>query len=460
MSKRKSGFRPIRLEMGGAAVTLPRTRIQLGTRPAMTSANARILNAVDQSFESEVQFLEKLVAFRSLRNEEAEAQDFIQAALRQRGFAVERLRTDASKIGRHPAFSPATVDYTESWNVVGRKTAGGSGGRSLAFNSHVDIVPAGSSHRWASAPFQPVRKGDWLYGRGAGDMKAGLVASIFALDAIAAAGLSLRGDVQVQSVVEEEITGNGAATLFERGFVADAIISPEPTDEQLVRANAGVIKFRLETKGRPAHPREPESGQSAIDLMIRLIGHLRALEKKWIDERQDRRWFSDLANPVALTIGTISGGDWIASIPSDCIAEGRIGFYPGEDPQARAAEFEAFLARIQTDDPAFAGDHLVDLTWVGVMHAGYELAEGTPAEASLRAAHALTHAGSDLSSYVMACYLDAAVFSVHGNIPSLVYGPIAENIHGIDERVSLSSLKRVTKTLALFAADWCGIAES
>lgn len=93
------------------------------------------------------------------------------------------------------------------------------------------------------------------------------------------------------------------------------------------------------------------------------------------------------------------------------------------------------------------------------MQAGYELPEGTDAETSLRAAHAAAHAGADLRSYVMACYLDAAIFTVHGNIPSLVYGPIAENIHGIDERVSLSSLRRVTKTLALFAADWCGVQE-
>src|SRR5690606_5449113 len=128
--------------------------------------------------------------------------------------------TDAALIGKHPAFSPATVDYAESWNVVGRR-AGSGGGRSLAFNSHVDVVPAGSDRRWAVPPFEPARDGDWLYGRGAGDMKAGLVASIFALDAIAAAGLSLRGDVQVQSVVEEEITGNGAATLFAAGFTAD-----------------------------------------------------------------------------------------------------------------------------------------------------------------------------------------------------------------------------------------------
>lgn len=426
----------------------------------MTSVNARIAAAVERLFEEEVQFLESLVRFKSLRNEEVAAQDFIAASLEKRGFAVHRLRTDASLIGKHPAFSPATVDYAESWNVVGQKAGSGQGGRSLAFNSHVDVVPAGSAHRWTAPPFTPVRDGDWLYGRGAGDMKAGLAASIFALDAIAAAGLSLRGDVQIQSVVEEEITGNGAATLFAAGFTADAILSPEPTDEQLVRANAGVIKFRLETRGRPAHPRDPESGQSAIDLMIRLIGHLRLLERQWIAEREGKHWFADLANPVALTIGTISGGDWIASIPSDCVAEGRVGFYPGEDPIVRAREVEAFLAKVQAEDPALSGEGTVTLTWVGVMHGGYELAEDTAAEQSLRSAHAATHAGADLPSYVMACYLDAAVFSVHGNIPSLVYGPISENIHGIDERVSLSSLKRVTETLALFVADWCGVDEA
>lgn len=424
----------------------------------MTSAHDRILTAVDRLFDDQVLFLENLVRFKSLRNAEAAAQDFIETALKERGFDISRIRTDAAKIGKHPAFSPSTVDYDESWNIVGRKTSEGAG-RSLAFNSHIDVVPAGSGHRWTSSPFEPRQDGDWLYGRGAGDMKAGLVASIFALDAIAEAGFSLLGDVQVQSVVEEEITGNGAATLFAEGFTADVIISPEPTDEQLVRANAGVIKFRLETRGRPAHPREPESGQSAIDLMVRLIGHLRRLEAKWIAERSSKPLFEDLPNPVALTIGTISGGDWIASIPSDCVAEGRIGFYPGEDPKARAREVEAFIEHLQFEDPAFADERLVKLSWVGVMHAGYELPEGTEAEKTLRSVHTATHDGADLDAYVMACHLDAAVFSVHGNIPSLVYGPITENIHGIDERVSLSSLRRVTKTLALFAADWCGIQE-
>lgn len=91
------------------------------------------------------------------------------------------------------------------------------------------------------------------------------------------------------------------------------------------------------------------------------------------------------------------------------------------------------------------------------MHEGYELIEGSAAEACLFEAHTSVNWGNVLGSTVMTCYLDAAVFSVHGKVPSLVYGPVSENIHGIDERVSLSSLKRVTKVLALYAADWCGI---
>lgn len=316
----------------------------------------RIISAVDALFEKQVSFLEKLVSFPSLRNAERDAQAFIASELASRGYDVDRIKTDATLIGKHPAFSPSTVEYEESWNVVGHKKAKTRTGRSLAFNSHVDVVPAGSSHRWTSPPFSPRREGDWLYARGAGDMKGGLVASIFALDAISAAGFELSGDIQIQSVVEEEITGNGAATLFQRGYTADAVISPEPTDEQLIRANAGVIKFRLVTRGRPAHPREPELGMSAVDLMIRLISHLRVLEKRWIEEKQSKALFRGIRNPVALTIGTIAGGDWIASIPSDCEVEGRIGFYPGDNPLTRAAEFEAFISSLAKTDSAFVGD--------------------------------------------------------------------------------------------------------
>lgn len=424
----------------------------------MTDGSQRILQAVEAGFERQIAFLEALVRFPSLRGREGAAQDFVEAALGKRGYAVERFRTDSSLIGIHPAFSPATIDYSDSWNLVGRREPpeGQGGGRSLALHAHVDVVPPGPEARWTRPPFEPMREGDWLTGREAGDMKAGLSAAVFALDAIAAAGLALAGPVQVQSAVEEEMTGNGAATVLARGNRADAILIAEPTGERLVRANAGVLKWGIAVWGKPGHPREPESGRSAIDLAIRLVAHLKQLEAKWIAERARHPLFAGIANPVAMTVGTIQGGEWIASMPSECRIEGRIGFYPGEDPQARAREFERFVAQAAADDPAFAGEQ-PRLEWVGVMHAGYELAPGGDAEQALAEAHAQVN-GRPLPSYVMTAYLDGAVFAVHGGMPALVYGPVTENVHGLDERVSLSSLLRVTKTIALFAATWCGTA--
>lgn len=122
-------------------------------------------------------------------------------------------------------------------------------------------------------------------------------------------------------------------------------------------------------------------------------------------------------------------------------------------------EFEAFVAAAAAEDPLVQRCPKPAVEWVGVVHAGYTLEPGSEAESVLAEAHANANApgASSLQAYVMACYLDAAVYSVHAGIPSLVYGPIAENIHAIDERVSLPSLIRVTKAIALFAASWCGV---
>ncbi|QRM31818.1 ArgE/DapE family deacylase [Microvirga sp. VF16] len=428
-------------------------------RPLSEADRDRILAAVDTAFETQLDFLSDLIRCVSLRGQEAEVQELVERALLERGYQVDRQSIDPALIGQHPAFSPATVSYDKSWNVIGVHNPPMIDGRSLILNAHVDIVPTGDPERWQYPPFEPTRHGEWLYGRGSGDMKAGLSAAIFALDAIRAAGLELTAPVQIHSVVEEEITGNGAAMAVASGKIADAVLIPEPTDEKLVRANSGVIKFAITVQGTPAHPREVSGGVSALEAAMRLIDHLRKLEARWNEERPTRPFFDEVDNPAALTIGTINGGEWIASVPSCCRFEGRIGFYPGDDPQERVKEFGAFVAVVAADDPLVQRCPGPVVEWVGVVHAGYTLDPGSEAEAVLAEAHAAANApdGSPIQTYVMACYLDAAVYSVHASIPSLVYGPIAENIHAIDERVSLPSLRRVTKAIALFAASWCGV---
>ena len=95
------------------------------------------------------------------------------------------------------------------------------------------------------------------------------------------------------------------------------------------------------------------------------------------------------------------------------------------------------------------------MEWTGFFAKGYVLEPGSEAEETLARAH-LRAAGSRMGTLVTPGYLDARVFAIYGGRPCLVYGPTAERIHGFDERVSLSSLERVTGAIALFVAEWCG----
>ncbi len=424
--------------------------------PLSSDAIDAINAAVDARFETQITFLQEIVRSPSFRGEEAGVQNLIAGALGERGYAVETCEIDLEALKDHPAYSPATIDYAGTFNVSGTKRPTRQTGRSLILNAHVDVVPTADPAHWTHPPFSATRDGDWLYGRGAGDMKAGLSANLFAVDAIGAAGFELQAPLEFQSVIDEEVTGNGTATAILRGATADAVLIPEPTDEDLIYANSGVIKFRILVQGVPAHPREPESGLSAIEAAFLVIKELQVLEARWNAEKLEHPGFDALTNPASLNIGTIKGGEWPASIPFECMFEGRIGFYPGNDPAARMACLEQTLREIGTLDPRL-DQAKPRLEWIGTCQAGYRLDEGTEAEAALASAHKQATDG-DLTRSIMACYLDAALYVNHCGIPSLTYGPLTKNIHGIDECVNLPSLKRVTKAIALFTAGWCGIA--
>lgn len=421
-----------------------------------SAAIAAITEAVEAAFEKEIAFLQEIVRAPSLRGDEAGVQRIVAGALAGRGYEVETYPVEVEALKNHPAFSPATIDYAGTFNVSGRKRPSSSAsGRSLILNAHVDVVPTANPEAWTHPPFGAVRDGDWIYGRGAGDMKAGLAANLFAVDAIEAAGYRLQGPLEFQSVIDEEVTGNGTAAAIMRGATADAVLIPEPTDEDVIRANSGVIKFKVTVQGVPAHPREPESGLSAIEAAFLVIGELRVLEARWNAEKITHDGFDALRNPASLNIGTIAGGEWPSSIPFECTFEGRIGFYPGDLPEVRMAEFETVLRELGMRDPRLQKAN-PRLEWVGTCQAGYILDEGTGAEAVLADAHGSV-TDRDLKRSIMACYLDAALYMNHAGIPALTYGPLSKNIHGIDECVNLPSLMRVTKSIALFTAAWCGI---
>jgi acetylornithine deacetylase len=414
-----------------------------------------IVSSVDQGFDEQVRYTQDLIRYRSLRGDEHVIQDRVFRELRNRGYAMERFEMDQEAIERHPGGSPFSDSHSRAPIVVGIHRPQHEVGRSLILQAHVDVVPEGPTSLWRHPPFDPVIEGDWLYGRGGADMKAGHAANLYALDALRRVGFQPASTVYIQSVVEEESTGNGALMTHLRGYKADAVLIPEPEDEKLVRANVGVIWFQVEVRGLPVHVRDMGAGANAIDAAYRVIGELRKLEAEWNEKRSGRVHFENEEHPINLNIGKIEGGDWASSVPAWCRIDCRISIYPGWDAGDASREIGERIAKFALADKFLSNIPPV-VTFNGFAVEGYVLEPGSDAERVLSDAH-LSATGKPLQNFMTAGYLDTRVYALYDKIPALCYGPYSENIHGFDERVSLASLRRITSTIALFVAEWCGL---
>lgn len=153
-------------------------------------------------------------------------------------------------------------------------------GNSLIFNGHIDVVPTGAEVLWTDSPFSGKVDGDRLYGRGASDMKAGIVAYTMAFQALKSLGLEPASPVYFQSVIEEECTGNGALACLVEGYRADAAVIPEPIAENgVMTCQMGVLWLAIEVLGKPVHASVAQTGVGAIDFTMYLFGELKKLEE-------------------------------------------------------------------------------------------------------------------------------------------------------------------------------------
>ncbi|MFC4671750.1 ArgE/DapE family deacylase [Seohaeicola nanhaiensis] len=425
-----------------------------------SETQTRLRNAVDHLFDDQTAFLSELVAFPSTRGNEQDAQDYMAQAFEDRGLATDRWTIDVADIQGLPGFSPVVGNYENAVNVVGAHRARTARGRSLILNGHMDVVPEGPHDMWDTPPYDPRVDDGWMYGRGAGDMKAGLASNLFALDAIRACGLAPAADVFVQSVVEEECTGNGALACLQRGYTAQAALIPEPFAETLVMAQVGVMWFQVHLRGLPTHVAYAGSGSNAIEAALPLIAALHEMEARWNAEQAKPAAYAHVHHPLNLNVGKIQGGDWTSSVPAWCIFDVRMGLYPGQDMQAAREDIEATLNNAARQS-AFLRNNLPEIVYNGFLAEGYALGEDTgeaaqTAISTLETAHrAIT--GADLDKVAITATTDARFFGLYADTPALVYGPRAEAIHGFNERVDLESMRRVTQATALFIADWCGL---
>ncbi|MDJ0105092.1 ArgE/DapE family deacylase [Rhodococcus erythropolis] len=426
----------------------------------MQTTKLDILHAVDELFDQETEFLAELVRYPSLRGKEAPVQVFVADVLAERGFEVDSWNLDVDEISAMPGFSPVPAAYDNAVNVVGTLRSHTRRGRSLILNGHIDVVPPGPLEMWTHDPFTPTIDGGWMYGRGVGDMKAGLTTNLYALEALRNLGKRPAADVFYQSVVEEECTGNGALACLHRGYHADAALISEPFSESLVAAQVGVLWFQVRLRGRPTHVAYAGSGANAIEAAIPLIAALHEMEHELNTEARRHHAFADQERALALNIGKIHGGDWASSVPAWCTFDVRMGLFPGQSIEALRAHIESVIHDAARKHP-FLADNAPEIVYDGFAAEGYALIDDTTPNAAnaqnlLESAHR-DATGKSLQHKAITATTDARFFGLYAGTPALVYGPHAEEIHGFDERVDLESVRRVTHATALFIASWCGL---
>jgi acetylornithine deacetylase len=419
--------------------------------------DAEILAAVAAEEPAMVELLVDLVRAPTLRDHEASGQAVMRRAFDALGLAPFDVALDRGALDGHPGAAPFSWDVDGKVNVLANwdpahPVAAGDG-RSLILNGHIDVVSPEPASLWSDDPFSARRDGEWLYGRGAGDMKSGLAAMVGAVRGLRRLRLAPRARVQLQSVVEEECTGNGALACVLAGHTADAAILTEPTQGAIWTAQVGVLWFAVRVLGKPAHAGSAQEGDNAIDACYAVIEGLRALEAELNAERHPL--YAAYAHPINLNVGTIRGGDWPSTVAGECTIQCRLATYPGEPVAALKERVEEAVAGVA----ASRAGYRVDVLYDGFQCEGYELEPDAPLVTGLQAACERA-TGQRPPLFASTATTDARSLHLYGATPAVCFGPLAEAEHGVDERVHLPSIVSTAQALALFIADWCGVAPS
>ncbi|RLB18270.1 MAG: acetylornithine deacetylase [Deltaproteobacteria bacterium] len=416
----------------------------------------KLLETVDHLADDMLNYASRLVREPSTLGKEASAVRVAEEELKKLSFDPVRVPIDPGSLAKHPGFAPVPWGYEGRNNVVAVRKADADGGQSLLFNGHLDVVSPEPLEFWDRDPFDPVVENGWIYGRGAGDMKSGVAAMIYAVHAVEKAGFGLKAPVTIETVIEEECCGNGALACLAAGYDADAVLIPEPFGPTILTNQLGVLWFKVSVRGVPVHVQSAPAGTNAIEKSYAIIAALRELEAE-LNRSDVPQKYKDVPHPLNLNIGIFKGGDWPSTVPAIAEFHGRLSFFPGVSYGHICERIVETIKEAAKQDPWLAENPpLID--FYGFRSEGHSLDFDLPAFSTLNACHRVL-TGEDAREYISTCTTDLRVFTLFGSGQATCYGPVAENIHGANERVNIGSVIHVAKVYALFLARWCGLKE-
>jgi acetylornithine deacetylase len=413
----------------------------------------KILDSCEQIFPDVLSFTQEMVKQYGVLHQEQGVLNVVERQLIALDLPVTKVAIDQFKLATNPLFAPVDWSYENKYNLVSCINPQATG-KTLVLNGHLDVVSASPKDMWSRAPNQPWIENGWLYGRGAGDMQSGVAAMIYAVHALHHAGFKIKSPITIQAVIEEECTGNGALACLDSGYGGDFVLIPEPFGPQIYSGQLGVLWFKITCRGVPAHVLDTSAGTNAIEKLQQIIPFLKELEAD-LNENYRQPPYDQFNHPFNLNIGKFKGGNWASSVPADAQMEARIGFPVGMSSN-RIMQLVSDRVQLAAKQlPSFEGVAPI-LRFHGFRSEGHLVDLKSPGIQTLSDCHrSLTQ--RDPEHFLATCTTDLRAFHFYNKTAGTCYGPIAKNIHGIDECVDIESIKHTLKTYALFISRWCEI---
>lgn len=345
------------------------------------------------------------------------------------------------------------LETTWQWAAPGRPNVialhrGHVGGRRLMFEGHTDVVTEGNPSTWTVDPFGGTVDNGRIYGRGACDMKGGLVAALGAIHAIVQSGIHLEGDILLGALADEEGLMLGVKDFVEQGWAEDvtAAIICEPEDNRLCIAQKGVVWINLTTRGQMAHGAMPYTGVNPISHMARLLAECAQLEQEYVSRYgEDELLGVPSISPTRVHAPADEHGTNNV-IPDACYATLDIRLLPDQAPDAVVADVKALAQRLCAEVEAF--DY--DITVVDARPA-----TATPREAPI--VQALAGAKRDLTGRDpvyggVPGSTDGTILATHAGVPIVTCGPGNTFVpHQVDEYLDIGQLIEAAKLYVLAA---------
>ncbi len=393
-----------------------------------------------------------LVTIPSITGSERRIQSRMAELFDEATLEVDVVETDPEELARDPDFPGLEVPRTELPVVAGRLRTGRPGPR-LLLVGHVDVVPPGDETTWTTPPFAPEIRDGAVYGRGACDMKGGVVAALEAIRLVVESEAELTGEVTIVAVPAEEDGGSGALAAIRAGYVGDACIITEPTELRVVVAHAGAITFTLTVPGRAAHASTRLAGASALEHLIHLTEALAEDERRRNEETHPL--MRDLGLPYPTIIGVVEGGSWASMVMDRVEADGRYGVRLGQSSDDAAAELRSAVEAAAASHP-FLAEHPVGLEVWGGRFDSSSVPSDHPLPIGLAAAHSAS-TGLPAELVGVPYGADMRLFINQGETPTVMYGPGDIRVaHAADEHVPVDQVVTCAEVLARWILDTAG----